>query len=44
MCAGIAKAQEKLNNIPLVPLETGLRLTIERDPQFKKEIEPKTIA
>jgi UDP-glucose 4-epimerase len=44
MCAGIAKAQEKLNYIPLVPLETGLRLTIERDPQFNKEIEPKSIA
>lgn len=35
MCAGIAKAQEKLNYIPLVPLETGLRLTIERDPQYQ---------
>lgn len=44
MCAGIAKAQEKLNYIPLVPLETGLRLTIERDPQYKKEIEPKVLA
>jgi len=36
MCACIAKAKEKLNYIPLVPLETGLRLTIERDPQFRE--------
>ena len=35
MCADISKAQEKLNYIPLVPLETGLRLTIERDPQYQ---------
>ena len=36
MCACIAKAKEKLNYIPLVPLETGLRLTIERDPQCRE--------
>lgn len=37
MCADINKAFEKLNYLPMVPLETGLRLTIERDPQYKKE-------
>ncbi len=36
MCADIKKAYEKLNYLPLIPLETGLRLTVERDPQFNK--------
>ena len=35
MCADISKAYEKLNFLPMVPLETGLRLTIEKDPLFK---------
>jgi UDP-glucose 4-epimerase len=35
MCADISLAKEKLNFVPLIPLEMGLRLTIERDPQFK---------
>ncbi|MFZ3070654.1 MAG: NAD-dependent epimerase/dehydratase family protein [Anaerolineaceae bacterium] len=35
MCADISKAYEKLNYLPMIPLEVGLRLTIERDPQFK---------
>lgn len=35
MCADISLAKEKLNYVPLIPLEMGLRLTIERDPQFK---------
>lgn len=35
MKADIALAKEKLNYTPLIPLEMGLRLTIERDPQFK---------
>lgn len=35
MCADITKAGDKLNYLPMVPIETGLRLTIERDPQFK---------
>ncbi|MFZ3150157.1 MAG: NAD-dependent epimerase/dehydratase family protein [Anaerolineaceae bacterium] len=35
MCADITKAYEKLNYLPMIPLEVGLRLTIERDPQFK---------
>ncbi len=30
MCADISKAYEKLNFLPLVPLETGLRLTMEK--------------
>ena len=36
MCADITKAYEKLNYLPLIPLETGLRMTIERDPQFAR--------
>jgi UDP-glucose 4-epimerase len=35
MCADISLAKEKLNYLPLIPLEKGIRLTIERDPQFK---------
>jgi len=35
MKADISLAKEKLNYVPLIPLEMGLRLTIERDPQFK---------
>jgi len=35
MCADITLAQEKLNYVPLIPLDMGLRLTLERDPQFK---------
>jgi len=36
MAADISKAYAKLNYLPLIPLETGLRLTIERDPQLRK--------
>lgn len=35
MCADISKAYEKLNFLPLVPLETGLRLTMEKYPKSK---------
>jgi len=35
MCADISLAKEKLNYVPLIPLDMGLRLTLERDPQFK---------
>jgi UDP-glucose 4-epimerase len=35
MCADVSLAKEKLNFVPLIPLEMGLRLTLERDPQFK---------
>lgn len=38
MCADISLAKSKLNYVPLVPLEMGLRLTMERDPQFKNGI------
>lgn len=38
MCADISLAKEKLNYVPLVPLEMGLRLTMEKDPQFKNGI------
>jgi UDP-glucose 4-epimerase len=36
MCADISLAAEKLNYMPIIPLEMGLRLTLEHDPQFKK--------
>lgn len=32
MCADISKAERLLNYLPKVPLETGLRLTIDKDP------------
>ncbi len=35
MCADISLASQKLNYVPLVNLRTGLRLTLERDAQFK---------
>lgn len=35
MCADISKAYEKLHFLPMVPLETGLRLTMEKDPHLK---------
>jgi UDP-glucose 4-epimerase len=35
MCADISLAKEKLDYIPLVPLEMGVRLTLEGDPKFK---------
>ena len=35
MCADISLAKEKLDYIPLIPLDKGLKLTIEKDPQFK---------
>jgi UDP-glucose 4-epimerase len=35
LCADLTQAELKLNYRPLVPLEEGLRLTLERDPRFK---------
>lgn len=35
MCANIALAGKRLNYHPSIPLETGLRLTLQRDPRFK---------
>jgi UDP-glucose 4-epimerase len=35
MCADISKAKEHLDYVPLIPLDMGLRLTLEKDPQFK---------
>jgi UDP-glucose 4-epimerase len=35
LCADITKAQRLLNFAPRVDLDTGLRLTLERDPRFK---------
>lgn len=37
MCADISKAYRLLNYLPLTSLETGLRLTVERDPQYHVE-------
>jgi UDP-glucose 4-epimerase len=36
MCANIALAEKKLNYKPSIPLEEGLRLTLQRDARFKK--------
>ena len=36
MCADLTLAKAKLDYIPLVPLEMGIRLTLKRDPQFSK--------
>ncbi len=35
MCADLSLAKEKLDYVPLIPLDKGLRLTIDKDPQFK---------
>ena len=35
MCADISKAKRELNYVPLISLENGLRLTLEKDPQFQ---------
>jgi UDP-glucose 4-epimerase len=35
MQADLTRAKEILNYVPLIPLEMGLRLTVERDPQYK---------
>lgn len=34
MCADISKAKQALNYVPLISLENGLRLTLEKDPQL----------
>jgi len=38
MCADVTLAKQQLNYIPLISLEMGLRLTIERDSQFKNGV------
>jgi len=38
MCANINLAREKLGYQPRFSLEQGLRLTLERDPRFKKDL------
>jgi len=40
MCADLSLAREKLDYEPEISLETGLRLTLERDPRFKREAAP----
>ncbi len=37
MCASLALAREKLGYQPNISLEQGLRLTLERDPRFKRD-------
>lgn len=37
MCASLSLARELLGYLPNISLEEGLRLTLERDPRFKKE-------
>jgi len=39
LCADITKAQRLLNFAPKVDLDTGLRLTLERDPRFNKSLQ-----
>jgi UDP-glucose 4-epimerase len=38
MCASLSLAREKLGYQPRFSLQEGLRLTLERDPRFKKEL------
>jgi len=38
MCADLTLAREKLGYRPCISLEDGLKLTIERDPRFRREI------
>lgn len=40
MCADLSLAREKLDYEPEISLATGLRLTLERDPRFKREAAP----
>jgi UDP-glucose 4-epimerase len=40
MCADLSLAREKLDYEPKISLATGLRLTLERDPRFKREAAP----
>jgi UDP-glucose 4-epimerase len=35
MCADISKAKGALDYVPMISLENGLRLTLEKDPQFQ---------
>jgi UDP-glucose 4-epimerase len=37
MCADLTLAREKLGYTPRISLEDGLRLTLERDPRFRRE-------
>lgn len=38
MCADIKKAKKALDYIPLIPLDMGLRLTLEKDPQYQNGV------
>lgn len=44
MCADITLAREKLGYQPRVSLPEGLRLTLERDPRFSKDIPTRPLA
>jgi nucleoside-diphosphate-sugar epimerase len=37
MCADISLSREKLGYQPRISLSEGLRLTLERDPRFRRE-------
>ncbi|MFZ6026801.1 MAG: NAD-dependent epimerase/dehydratase family protein [Chloroflexota bacterium] len=41
MCADLSLAREKLGYQPRVRLTEGLRLTLDRDPRFRRQIRPK---
>jgi nucleoside-diphosphate-sugar epimerase len=36
LCADLSLAKQKLNYRPAISLENGLRLTLQRDPRYKK--------
>jgi UDP-glucose 4-epimerase len=43
MCADLSLAREKLGYQARVPLSEGLRLTLERDPRFRREVPTKPL-
>lgn len=43
MCADLSLAREKLGYQPRISLSEGLRLTLERDPRFRKEVPTKPL-
>jgi UDP-glucose 4-epimerase len=44
MCADLSQARDRLGYSPRISLEEGLRLTLERDPRFKKEMVGRAVA
>ena len=37
MCADLTLAHQKLDYQPLIPIEMGLRLTLEREPRLRQK-------